>query len=122
MGKPSTRNPSARPRNPGETLYVSRHTRRDCESRLGVSLLLLQQGLGQSMASMRNGSGDDYFILFSSAGTAIKGYAREYPMANPGHPPDAVLDGFPPSIEDFLSEPAFTMDCTTFCIWHLPAA
>ena len=73
---------------------------------------------GSRMGAMRNGCGDDYFILFTGAGVAIKGYAHEYPMANPGHPPAGILDGFPAVIENFLSEPAFTMEDTTFCLWH----
>ncbi len=71
------------------------------------------------MGSMRNGSGDDYFILFTAAGAAIKGYAHEYPMASPGAPPTGMFDGFPAGIEEFLTEPAFTMENTTFCLWCL---
>jgi hypothetical protein len=36
---------------------------------------------GEMMASMRNGSGDDYFILFNSSGAIIKGFAHESPMS-----------------------------------------
>ena len=46
---------------------------------------------GLRMAPMRNGSGDEYYILLSPHGTAIKGYAHEYPMAAPGQPPAGVL-------------------------------
>jgi hypothetical protein len=31
---------------------------------------------GETMASMRNGSGDGYFILFNGHGAAIKGFDR----------------------------------------------
>jgi len=76
----------------------------------------------EMMASMRNGSGDDYFILFNSHGAIVKGFAHESPMSPwagdaekvwPG-----VLDQVPPEFEDFLSEPAFSMSATTFCIWR----
>jgi len=77
---------------------------------------------GQRMGSMRNGCGDYYFILFGPDGVAIKGFAHEYEMACHGEPPKGVLDAFPASIEDFLTEPAFSMDDTSFCIWHLPDA
>ncbi len=46
------------------------------------------------MGSMRNGCGDDYFILFSSAGVALKGFAHECPMAQPGNPPKGEI-GYP---------------------------
>lgn len=72
---------------------------------------------GNRMGSMRNGSGDDYVILFTNAGAAIKGYAHECPMAAPGAPPAGVFDGFPARIEEFLSESAFSMQNTTFCLW-----
>lgn len=71
------------------------------------------------MASMRNGSGDDYVILYTPAGAAIKGYAHESPMARPGDPPEGMFDGFPETITDFLAEPAFSMENTTFCLWCL---
>lgn len=71
------------------------------------------------MGSMRNGCGDEYFILFTPAGAAIKGYAHEYPMAQPGAPPEGMFDGFPEAITDFLPEPAFSMENTTFCLWCL---
>lgn len=36
---------------------------------------------GEMMASMRDGSGDDYFLLFNKAGAILKGYAHESTMA-----------------------------------------
>ena len=33
------------------------------------------------MASMRNGSGDEYFILFNLHGAIMKGFAHESPMS-----------------------------------------
>jgi len=33
---------------------------------------------GEQMGSMRNGSGDDFFAHFSSAGCWLKGFAHEY--------------------------------------------
>src|ERR1044072_267162 len=38
-------------------------------------------GKGEMMATMRDGSGDEYFILFNSAGAIIKGFAHESPMS-----------------------------------------
>lgn len=73
-------------------------------------------------ASMRDGSGDEYFILFNHHGAIMKGFAHESPMS-----PDAiesgttwagVLDSVPDEFKDFLSEPAFSIEDTTFCIWR----
>lgn len=36
---------------------------------------------GEMMASMRNGSGDEYFILFNSQGAIMKGFAHESAMS-----------------------------------------
>jgi len=79
-------------------------------------------GEGEMMASMRNGSGDEYFILFNSQGAIIKGFAHESSMSpwssgtNQVWP--GVLDQVPSEFRAFLSEPAFSMDETTFCIWR----
>jgi hypothetical protein len=79
-------------------------------------------GLGEMMASMRNGSGDDYFLLFNTAGAILKGFAHESPMspyANEEHKIwPGVLDRVPTEFAFFLSEPAFTMKDTTFCLWR----
>src|SRR5262249_53817012 len=70
----------------------------------------------------RNGSGDDYYILFSDNGAILKGYAHEAPLARyyvqhevsfPG-----VVDHVPPAFADFLAEPAFEPRVATFCLWR----
>ena len=77
---------------------------------------------GEMMASMRNGSGDEYFVLFNSHGAIMKGFAHESAMSPwsseleqvwPG-----VLDDVPNEFAQFLIEPAFSMTETTFCIWR----
>jgi hypothetical protein len=79
-------------------------------------------GEGQMMASMRDGSGDEYFILFNHHGTIIKGFAHESPMSPYGieteKPWPGVLEDVPDEFKDFLSEPAFSIEDTTFCIWR----
>ena len=74
------------------------------------------------MASMRNGSGDEYFILFNPYGAIIKGFAHESLMSpyatKSGSPWAGVLDSVPNEFKDFLSEPAFSIESTTFCIWR----
>ena len=77
---------------------------------------------GEKMASMRNGSGDDYHLLFTPQGAILKGFAHESNMS-PYHvdPPcvwKGVLDDVPEIFASFLTEPAFSLEDTTFCIWR----
>lgn len=75
----------------------------------------------QMMASMRNGCGDHYFILFSPIGAAIKGFAHESAMS-PANNEDRVYPGVlnevPAEFTSVLNEPAFIMGDTTFCLWR----
>lgn len=77
---------------------------------------------GEQMASMRDGSGDGYFILFSSQGAIVKGFAHESAMSPWSSDPErvwpGVLDQVTGEFAGFLTEPAFSMDETTFCIWR----
>lgn len=79
------------------------------------------RGKNTSLASMRNGSGDDYFILFVSAGAVIKGFAHESAMSpylnNPPSVWPGVYKGMPEELETALSDPAFSVEDVTFCIW-----
>ncbi len=73
------------------------------------------------MASMRDGSGDEYFILFNKFGAIIKGFAHESTMSpyvnNPIEVWKGILDDVPNEFQKFISEPAFSIESTTFCIW-----
>ena len=75
------------------------------------------------MASMRNGQGDYYFILFTKEGAIIKGFDHESPMSPYATDPPkmwaGVLDEVPAEFSEFLKEPAFSMEDTTFCFWRL---
>ena len=77
---------------------------------------------GEQMGSMRNGSGDELFALFTDAGSFIKGFAHEYPMTPyRTQPPQiwaGVLDEIPDDFSSGVNEPAFSMNETTFCIWR----
>lgn len=79
-------------------------------------------GENEQMASMRNGSGDDYFVLFCPAGAILKGFAHESVMSPYGTEGQriwpGVLDEVPQVFSGFLEEPAFTIEETTFCIWR----
>jgi len=76
----------------------------------------------ETMASMRDGSGNEMFVLFTSAGAIVKGFAHESPMSpyikNPPTVWPGVLDSVPAAFADFLNEPAFSLSDTTFCIWR----
>jgi len=77
---------------------------------------------GEMMASMRDGSGDEYFILFNLHGAIIKGFAHESLMSPFGDEPPkvwrGVLENVPSEFQDFLSESAFEIEATTFCVWR----
>ena len=79
-------------------------------------------GDGETLASMRNGSGDSYSILFNSFGAIIKGYGHESEMAaytvDSGKVWPGVLDELPPEFEAVLTDPAFVAEETSFCIWR----
>lgn len=76
----------------------------------------------ERMASMRNGSGDEYFLVFSPGGAILKGFDHEATMSPWARDPVAVwpgvLDHAPEAFATFLSEPAFSMGDCTFCIWR----
>ena len=87
---------------------------------------------GAQMASMRNGSGDELYVLFSPSGVAIKGFAHESFMSPFGEKRftpvvqrelalyPGLLTGFPDVLGAFLTEPAFSLEQTTFLVWRLP--
>ncbi|MFI6564124.1 hypothetical protein [Streptomyces sp. NPDC050534] len=66
---------------------------------------------GEEMASMRNGSGDEYSIVFSAAGVYVRGFGHESPMSPYGHdgkPRPAVIDDVPDVFKPLVEEAAFT--------------
>jgi hypothetical protein len=77
----------------------------------------------EQMASMRNGSGDDLFAVFDGSGCFLRGFDHESEMSpwlrKPSKVWPGVLEAVPQEFAGSLKEPAFHMDDTTFCIWHL---
>ena len=67
----------------------------------------------EMMASMHDGSGDDYIILFNSHGAIIKGFGHESTMSPfVDEPPKVwrgVLDSVPSEFSDFINESAFSV-------------
>ncbi len=81
--------------------------------------------VGEEMASMRNGSGDEYSIVFSAAGGYVRGFGHESamnPYGNDGEPWPGVIDEVPEAFRPFVEEPAFTdedgVPVVTACLWR----
>jgi hypothetical protein len=80
---------------------------------------------GEEMASMRNGSGNEYSIVFSTAGAYMRGFDHESPMSpygNDGEPWPGVIDEVPELFKPFVEESAFTdedgVPVVTACLWR----
>ncbi len=77
-------------------------------------------GGGEEMASMRNGSGDDWFLLFGPFGAGIKGLAHETKLAGDAGLLAEARVKVPAAFASFLNEPAFGWDWMSFCYWRGP--
>ncbi|MFC5187840.1 hypothetical protein [Actinomadura harenae] len=80
---------------------------------------------GEEVASMRNGSGDEYSIVFSAAGVYVRGFDHESSMSpylHDGEPWPGVIDDVPDVFRRFVEEPAFTdedgVPVVTACLWR----
>ncbi|WP_069173645.1 hypothetical protein [Streptomyces griseus] len=80
---------------------------------------------GEEVASMRNGSGDEYSIVFTAAGAYVRGFDHESPMSpygNDGEPWPGVIDEVSEVFRRFVVEPAFTdedgVPVVTVCLWR----
>lgn len=85
-----------------------------------------QFGPDQALASMRNGSGDEYSIIFTSDGAFVRGFDHESPLSPFIQTPRALwpglLTGLPASLVAAAEEPAFTMEgvpVMTVALWRL---
>lgn len=68
----------------------------------------------QRMASMRNGSGDEWFLLFQPGGGFLKAFWHEHPHDDVAK----IYDGLPSPLQPQLQEPAFSMAYVTVGGWH----
>jgi len=82
----------------------------------------------EQLASMRDGSGDEYSIVFSSEGAFVRGFAHESPMSPYGNQPPrlwpGLVDDVPALFQHFVDEPAFGRDgvlAATVCLWRTSA-
>ncbi|MET8102581.1 hypothetical protein ABZV29_40135 [Streptomyces sp. NPDC005236] len=80
---------------------------------------------GEETASMRDGSGDEYSIVFSAAGVYVRGFGHESPMSpygRDGEPWPGVIDDVPEVFKPFVEERAFTdedgVPVVTACLWR----
>jgi hypothetical protein len=74
---------------------------------------------GEQMASMRDGSGDQWYALFTARWVALHGLAHESPMYRADDPWPGIWESLPPELAGFRDEPAFDTQNSTFCIWRL---
>lgn len=82
----------------------------------------------EALASMQNGSGDEYGIVFSEAGAWIRVFDHESPMSpfefEPPRLWPGVVDAVPQVFGAYLEEPAFMSQGVlraTACLWRQPA-
>ena len=69
------------------------------------------------MGSIRNGSGDDVFVLFNEHGCFVKGYSHEFPT--PSFPSKSFYDSVPAVLQEAAIEPAFSPNNVSYCFWRL---
>jgi len=76
---------------------------------------------GERLASMRNGQGDHYIIVFSEHGVYLQGFAHESPMSPWREDPPVLWlglhEGLPEQLQQYRDEIAFRQDEVTFCLW-----
>ncbi|QUY45136.1 hypothetical protein I1H34_08620 [Acaryochloris marina S15] len=76
----------------------------------------------EQLGSMRDGSGDFLFALFSPNGCFLKGFAHESVMSPyQTEPPQlwpGLFENIPSELQASLDEPAFSIEDTTFCLWR----
>ncbi|MEU3651851.1 hypothetical protein AB0E67_03210 [Streptomyces sp. NPDC032161] len=84
-------------------------------------------GPGEEAALMKNGSGDDFSVLFTPAGALIRGFDHESEMSPYGTDDEqvwpGVIDEVPAALSPLLNEPAFRDEGidtprVTACLWR----
>lgn len=84
-----------------------------------------QWALGEQMASMRNGSGDEWWIVFHSGSwAALKGLGHESRAWSKEREKlsKALCSALPVELDDFAREPAFQWEATSFAYFCLSDA
>lgn len=78
-------------------------------------------GKGERMGSMRNGSGDEFFALFNKYGCFLKGFEHECKLASMPELCSQLYEGVPAQLKGGVTEPAFSPENVTVCIWRAVA-
>ncbi|MEV4148721.1 hypothetical protein AB0J40_34045 [Amycolatopsis sp. NPDC049691] len=81
---------------------------------------------GEELAAMRDGSGNEYSIVFTAAGVYVRGFDHESPMSpyatDDQQPWPGVLDAVPDAFRACVAEPAFCDEFgtpyVTVCLWR----
>lgn len=81
---------------------------------------------GRELASMRDGAGNEYSIVFTPEGAYVRGFDHESPMSpyatDDEEPWPGVLDAVPGVFRKYIEEPAFTDEfgtpLVTVCLWR----
>ncbi len=72
----------------------------------------------EQMASMRDGCGDEWFLLFHRTGWAgLKGFAHESSAVAVDGLSKGLQQAVPDIYKSFSTELAFRWESTTFCLW-----
>lgn len=81
---------------------------------------------GRALASMRDGSGNEYLITFTADGAFVRGFDHESPLSPFIHSPPVLwpglLTGLPASLAPVAQEPAFALagvPLMTVALWRL---
>lgn len=76
----------------------------------------------EMMASRKNGSGDELYVLFDRVGAILKGFDHESFMSPWAREDQSlwpqIFDEVPAEFQTFLKEPSFDIPNTTFCVWR----
>ncbi len=75
--------------------------------------------IGESMASMRDGSGDEYFILFNQFGAVGKALSKDCNVNPAKKDLDIILKKLPSAFKSFTIEPAFSVQESSIIFWCL---
>jgi len=69
----------------------------------------------ESMASMRDGEGNNYFILFKDSKIVGKVFDKQYTLNKQER--EKIVKKIPKTLEYFFDEPAFSIDEMSFIFW-----
>ena len=70
----------------------------------------------EMMASMKNGSGNEYFLLFNKHGVIGKVFISNMQLSE--NERNDLFTKIPSLYESFKQEEAFSLDDISFCFWH----